>query len=91
MEAPALDFGEKPVSYLVYVTVPAPPSLRIQTWTGNQLRISWPVAATGYVLQRASTLGQGFSSAGLQMSVEGSENVSYDVLGSGPQFYRLVK
>lgn len=90
-ETPAPDFAEKPVSYLVYVSVVTPPALKIQPWTGNQVRISWPTTATGYALQRSATVNAGYTSPGLSVAVEGSENVVYDTRSSGARFYRLVK
>jgi len=91
LESPAPDFGEKPLSYLVYVSVVTPPTLKIQSWTGNQVRISWPTTATGYALQRSTTVTTGYTSPGLTVTVEGSENVAYDTRGNGARFYRLVK
>ena len=32
------------------------PVLTAKSWAGNQIRISWPVAATGYSLQQATNL-----------------------------------
>ena len=89
--APAPDFAETPVSYLVYVSVVGPPALKIQLWTGNQVRISWPTTATGYALQRSATVSAGYASPSLTVTVEGSENVVYDTRSSGARFYRLIK
>jgi hypothetical protein len=91
LESPAPDFGEKPVSYLVYVSVVPPPALKIQPWTGNQVRISWPTIATGYALQRSPTVNTGYASPSITVTVEGIENVVYDTRGSGSRFYRLMK
>jgi len=88
---PAPDFAETPVSYLVYVSVVGPPALKIQPWTGNQVRISWPSTATGYGLQRSATVNTGYTSPGLTVTVEGSDSVAYDTRGSGARFYRLTK
>jgi sugar lactone lactonase YvrE len=91
LEGPAADFSEAPTAYLVYVSVVAPPTLTIRPWTGNQIRLSWPVAATGYSLLRSATVNSGYSSPGLSVYVEGSENASYDTPGASARFYRLVK
>ena len=79
------------MSYLVYVSVVGPPALKIQLWTGNQVRISWPTTATGYALQRSATVSAGYASPSLTVTVEGSENVVYDTRSSGARFYRLIK
>lgn len=91
LESPAPDFGEQPVSYLVYVNVPTPPALKIQLWTGNQVRISWPTSAAGFSLLRSSNAGSGYTNPGLTVTVEGSENAAYDSRGAGARFYRLTK
>jgi len=91
LEAPAPDFGEKPGSYLVYVSVASPPALKIQRWTASRVRISWPASAAGYTLQRSMTVNTGYTSPGLTVTVEGSENVAYDGAGAGGRFYRLIK
>jgi hypothetical protein len=91
LEAPAPDFGEKPASYLVYVSLLSPPSLKIQRWTGNQVRISWPTSAAGFTLQRSTAVNTGYASPGLTVRTEGSENVAYDNAGTSRQFYRLIK
>ena len=93
LESPGPGFGETPVSYLVYVSVESRPALKIQPWTGNQVRISWPVTATaaGYSLRRSTTVGTGYSSPSLSVATEGSDSVSYDTIVSGARFYRLIK
>ena len=93
LEAPASDFSEAPTSYLVYITADGPPSLKIQSWTGNQVRISWATTATaaGYSLQRSTAINSGYSSPGLGLATEGADSVSYDTIASSPRFYRLVK
>ncbi|MEI8290630.1 MAG: hypothetical protein WCH99_14270 [Verrucomicrobiota bacterium] len=90
-ETPAAGFAETPVSYLVYVSVVNPPILKVQPWTGGQIRISWPAVATGYTLQRSSTVTGGYTSAGLPVTIEGSENAVYDSTGTAAKFYRLIK
>ena len=90
-ETPAAGFAETPVSYLVYVSVVNPPILKVQPWTGGQIRISWPAVATGYTLQRSSTVAGGYVSAGLTVTVEGSENAAYDSTGTAAKFCRLIK
>jgi len=70
---------------------PVPPTLTIQNWTGNQVRISWPTSFTGYVIEQSSALPGGWGSSGLSVTVEGSENVAYAPAVGNPQFYRLKK
>ena len=64
------------------------PTLIIQHWTGNQVRLSWYTVFPGYTLQAEP----GFSGpwgAGPTASIVGSEFVAYDTVGAGPMFYRL--
>ncbi len=68
-----------------------PPPLTIQKWTANQLRIAWPASATGYTLQKSATLPGGWGNAGLAVTTEGGESVSYTPASASAQFYRLMK
>jgi hypothetical protein len=63
--------------------------LTIQRWGDNQVRISW-VADTGFTLERSTVADGGYADAGLSVAVEEDENVAYDTISSGEQFYRLV-
>jgi len=67
------------------------PTLLIQLWSTNQVRISWPTAYAGYTLQSAPGLAGPWSNAGLTVNVVGSEFVAFDVIGPGPKYYRLFK
>jgi hypothetical protein len=69
---------------------PAPPTLTIQRWTNNQVRISWPTSFTGYSLQQSLALTSGWRFSGLAVTVEGSENVAYAPASTGLQFFRLT-
>ncbi|MEI7956231.1 MAG: hypothetical protein WCJ66_13775 [Verrucomicrobiota bacterium] len=91
LEAPAPDFGERPVSYLVYVSVASPPALKIQPWTGNRVRLSWSASAAGYALQRSTLVAGGYANPGLTVTVEGNESAAYDGAVAGARFYRLTK
>jgi hypothetical protein len=77
------------------VTIPGAlvqaPRLTIQKWTANQLRIAWPASATGYTLQKSATLPGGWGNAGLAVTSEGGESVSYTPASASAQFYRLMK
>ena len=90
-ESPAPGFGETPVSYLVYVSLESRPALKIQSWTGNQMRISWPSSAAGYALQRSTSVATGYANSGLTVTTEGGEYVAYDTVVVGARFYRLIK
>jgi len=68
-----------------------PPTLTVQRWTGNQIRISWPTSFAGYVISQSSTVTGGWTNSGLLVTVEGSENVAYAPASASPQFFRLKK
>jgi hypothetical protein len=67
------------------------PALTIQPWTGNQVRISWPIGATGYALEKTGALPGGWGDAGLTVTTEGNESVAYAPAATGTQFFRLKK
>jgi hypothetical protein len=67
------------------------PTLHIQLWATNQVRISWSTAYAGYTLQSKSNLSGTWLPAGLTVNVEGTEYAAYDIIGSGPKYYRLFK
>ena len=67
------------------------PTLSIQHWTGNQVRLSWFTAFPGYTLQSELGLSGSWGDAGLTVSTVGSEFVAFDTIGPGPKYYRLLK
>jgi hypothetical protein len=68
-----------------------PPTLKVQRWTGNQVRLSWPTSFTGYSIQQSLKVTGGWELSGLLVTVEGSENVAYAPATTGSQFFRLKK
>ncbi|MEJ0091716.1 MAG: LamG domain-containing protein [Limisphaerales bacterium] len=68
-----------------------PPTIIVKAWTGNQVRISWPVSVTGFSLQQSSTLSSDWTNSGLSAAIEGSENAAYVSTTNNVKFYRLVK
>jgi hypothetical protein len=75
---------------------PAPaqtrPSLTIQLWTNNSVRISWPTNFTGFTLQYSLTLTPPVwvnLSPPAPIGVEGAEYVVYDAVTTKPKYYRL--
>jgi len=68
-----------------------PPVLTIQPWTGNQVRISWSIAAAGFTLQQSFGLPSRWADSGLVITVEGNENVASSPVTGNGLFYRLVK
>jgi hypothetical protein len=60
--------------------------------TDGTIRISWPVAATGYVLQENNSvaLPAGWTAFATPPTVEGAENV-VTITPTGTKFYRLIK
>lgn len=68
------------------------PMLTIQPWTGNQIRIAWPTSYTGYGIEQSSTVTGGWTTSGLTVQVEGTDNVVYAPAStSTPQYFRLKK
>jgi hypothetical protein len=67
------------------------PTLIIQLWTGNQVRLSWSTAFPGYSLQSKPGLSGTWGNLALGVNVVGSEYVAFDTIGTGSNFYRLVK
>ena len=67
------------------------PTLIIQHWTGNQVRLSWYTAFTNYSLQSEPGFSGPWGDPGLPVSIVGSENVALDTNRPGPKYYRLIK
>ena len=71
------------------------PSLAIQLGPTNQIRLSWPAVYPGYTLQYKLGLFGSWSNVAFPPAtgpfVVGSGFVVYDILGTVPKFYRLVK
>jgi hypothetical protein len=67
------------------------PTLAVNRWPGNQLRISWPTSYTGFTLQQTTNLPTGWVTSGLLIGTEGSENAAYAPMNSSRVFYRLGK
>jgi hypothetical protein len=65
------------------------PTLKIQRWTGNQVRIAWPTSFAGYGIEQSSAVSGGWGPSGLSVTVEGSENAAYAPATGLPQFFRL--
>jgi hypothetical protein len=66
------------------------PTLSIQHWPTNQVRLSWYTAFTNYSLQTEPGLF-GPWGGGPTASIVGSENVAFDTNRPGPKYYRLMK
>jgi hypothetical protein len=67
------------------------PTLSIQRWPTNQVRLSWYTAFAGYSLQSESALSGSWGLAGLTVATVGSEYVAIDTNRPGPKYYRLIK
>ena len=84
-----------PAFYQVVQAIPSQPSsqptLQIQLWSTNQVRLSWSTAYPGYTLQSKTSLFGTWADAGLTVNVVGTEYVAFDTIGSTPKFYRLFK
>jgi hypothetical protein len=74
------------------VTPPqGPPTLIVQHWPGNQVRISWPKSSTGYGIEQSGSLTTGWGPSGLTVYDAGSEHAAYAPTSTSPQFFRLKK
>jgi hypothetical protein len=80
-----------PAYYRIVQAVSSQPTLHIQLWPPNQVRISWSTAYPGYTLQSKTGLAGTWANAGLQVNVVGTEFVAFDTIGSDPKYYRLIK
>lgn len=80
-----------PVYYRIVQVFSSQPTLHIQLWSTNQVRLSWSTAYSGYTLQSEPGLFGPWLPAGLTVNVEGTEYAAYDTIGSGPKYYRLFK
>ena len=69
-----------PAFYRVVQVVSSQPTLYIQLWPTNQVRLSWSTAYQGYTLQSAPSLVGPWAS-GLTVNVVGSEFVAFDTIG----------
>jgi hypothetical protein len=68
-----------------------PPKLTVQRWTGSQVRLSWPITATGYAIEQSASLPGGWGPSGLSIGTEGSEYVAYAPASSSQRFFRLKR
>jgi subtilisin-like proprotein convertase family protein len=80
-----------PANYRIVQVFSSQPTLNIQLWPTNQVRLSWPAVFTGFTLQSAPGLFGPWTSAGLTPTVVGNEFVAFDTIGPGPKYYRLFK
>ena len=69
-----------------FVTLP-PPALSVRQSAGMVI-ITWPVSATGFVLQETSALPGGWTNSTAAVTVQGSTNV-VNITPTGTKFYRL--
>ena len=81
----------RPRSYRVVQVFASQPTLHIQLWPTNQVRLSWSTAYPGYTLQSKVGLSGTWANAGLPVTVVGTEFVAFDTIGPGPKYYRLIK
>jgi hypothetical protein len=80
-----------PAYYQVVQVVSPQPTLTIQLWPTNQVRISWSTAYPGFTLQSKLGLFGVWADAGLPVTVVGNDFVVLDTIGPGPKYYRLIK
>jgi Concanavalin A-like lectin/glucanases superfamily len=66
------------------------PLLHIQLWTNNMVRISWPIAYPGEILQSGPSASGPWGNVNRPVVIEGNEFVVYDIIRPEPTFYRLI-
>jgi hypothetical protein len=88
-----LSDGQASAVGTVKITIgqPAPPLLTISRISASQLRIAWPSAADGFVLQSSRLLPGNFADAGLTVTTEANESVVRVTPDGAPRFFRLFK
>jgi hypothetical protein len=67
------------------------PTLTIQQWPTNRVRLSWPATYPGYTLQSELGLSGSWANSGLSVTTVGNEFVGFDAIGLVPKYYRLIK
>lgn len=67
------------------------PSLKAAVQASGALKLSWPVAATGYQLQSAPAPAGEWTADSATVTTEGNENVATVQVGAGAKYYRLIK
>ena len=67
------------------------PGITILDVSANQLTLTWPASPTGFILQRAASLGPGnqWTDAGLTPSLVGNLYVATIQIGAQSTYYRL--
>ena len=78
-----------PVTNYLSVILQPRPTLTISQSAG-MVTITWPVSATGFVLQETSALPGGWTNSAATVAVQGPLNV-VDVTPTGTKFYRLAQ
>lgn len=82
--------GGDPAALTVEPGTVEPPALRAARLAGGNIRISWPVAAAGFVLQGADAVTGPYAPVTEPVGVEGAENV-VTVPASGAARYFLLR
>ena len=67
------------------------PTLNIQHWPTNQVRLSWSNAYSGFTLQSELGLSGSWADAGLSVTTVSNQFVAFDAIGLVPKYYRLSK
>ena len=75
---------------LTGVTIVVTPSLSVAR-SGTQVRIAWPTAAAGFVLQESANLPGGWANSTVTTTTEGNNNVALVDPSGARKFYRLTK
>lgn len=67
------------------------PTLTIERWNGDFVRLSWSAAAWSFTLQRALEVGGEYIDVDLGVTIEDDEIVVYDEIIAPKQFYRMIE
>ena len=74
-----------------HLAAPEPPTLTIARGTGDQLIVSWPTAAEGFVLQETTSIGSAWANSALTPTVDGDWKRVTLPASAAARLFRLIK
>lgn len=91
--APAFAFGATNAGRAYLFIIPPPPSLSIRLTASNTVAVSWPSAATGFVLQQNTNRLGSVNWSNVTGTIQNNGTNRFIIVNPpiGSRFYRLVK